>query len=80
MKSIKANVSDSGRVSLPAEFRRALGLEHGGAVVIELADNEIRIRTPAEGLRRAQEMARRVLGPNASSKDFIAWRRRDSRE
>jgi AbrB family looped-hinge helix DNA binding protein len=82
MKSVKATVSESGRLSLPAEFRKALGLERGGAVVIELEGNEIRIHTPAEGLRRAQKIARQLLpkGTRGSTVDeFLAERRREAK-
>jgi AbrB family looped-hinge helix DNA binding protein len=83
MKSIRATVSESGRISLPAEFRKALGLERGGSVVVELSDHEIRIRTPAEGLRRAQKIIRELLPKGkrgGSVDDFLEWRRRDSGE
>src|SRR5689334_7454382 len=44
-KLVRGHVSASGRLSLPAEFRKAVGLEQGGDVVVELDNREIRIRT-----------------------------------
>jgi AbrB family looped-hinge helix DNA binding protein len=72
-------VSKSGRISLPAAFRLAIGLEQGGDVVIELADNEIKIRTIRESVARVQALARRVFAdrPNVSVDDFLAHRRED---
>jgi len=80
MSAIPARVSESGRLSLPAEFRRAVGLEHGGPVVVELVDREIRIRTLAEVVARAQAMTQALLGdaPDVSSDALIAERRREA--
>jgi AbrB family looped-hinge helix DNA binding protein len=38
-------VSPSGRLSIPAKQRKALGLEGGGMVVATVQDGELRIRT-----------------------------------
>jgi AbrB family looped-hinge helix DNA binding protein len=80
MKSILGRVTDSGRISLPAEFRKAVGLEHGGAVVVELAGREIRIRTVDEAVARAQARTRQLLGSKreGSVEAFLAARRREA--
>ncbi len=80
MSAIPARVSESGRLSLPAEFRRAVGLEHGGTVVVELVDHEIRISTVPEVVAQAQAMTRKLLGDaaDASSDTLIAERRREA--
>ena len=64
---------------MPADFRKAVGLERGGDVIVELDGREIRIRTVAEVVARAQEMSRRLLAgkPHSSVDDFLAERRRD---
>jgi AbrB family looped-hinge helix DNA binding protein len=82
MNTLLGHVSKSGRISLPAQFRKALGIENGGAVIVELNDGEIRIRTIDEVIARAQALSRRLLrnNPKASVDDFIAWRRHDSRD
>lgn len=79
MKIQFGRVSKSGRISLPAAFRLAIGLEQGGDVVIELADNEIKIRTIRESVARVQALAGRVFAdrPNVSVDDFLAHRRED---
>ena len=80
MNVIKGRVSESGRVSIPAEFRKAVGLEHGGDVVIELVGREIRIRTIDEVIAQAQVIARRLTAgkPDASVDAFLAERRRET--
>jgi AbrB family looped-hinge helix DNA binding protein len=72
-------VSPSGRLSLPAEFRKALGLERGGKVLVELAGEEIRLRTVRSAVARIQSRAKQLFAgkPNVSSADFLAHRRED---
>ena len=41
MKIARSRVTESGRMSLPAEFRKAVGLDRGGDVIIELDGKEI---------------------------------------
>jgi AbrB family looped-hinge helix DNA binding protein len=76
VKSVRAKVTEAGRLSLPAELRKAVGLERGGDVVVELAGNEIRIRTVDAVVARAQDLTRRLLGgkTGATVDDFLAER------
>lgn len=80
MGPVCGRVSESGRLSLPAEFRKAVGLDRGGDVVVELDGREIRIRTVDEVVAGAQALTRRLLGRGrrASVEDFLAERRRDA--
>ena len=76
----RARVSESGRISLPAEFRKAVGLEPGGDVVVELEGREIRIRTLDEVVAHAQALTHRLLRgkPDATVDAFLAERRREA--
>ncbi|HIJ62577.1 MAG TPA: AbrB/MazE/SpoVT family DNA-binding domain-containing protein [Rhodospirillaceae bacterium] len=80
MNAIHGRVSKSGRISLPAEFRKAVGLDHGGDVVVELNGSEIRIRTVDEVISHAQALTRQLLGEktSASVDAFLAERHRDA--
>jgi AbrB family looped-hinge helix DNA binding protein len=80
MNAIRARVSESGRVSLPAEFRKAVGLDRGGDVVVELDGREIRIRTLDEVVSQAQALTHRLLhGKSGASVDaFLTERRREA--
>jgi len=80
MNCARRRVSESGRLSIPAEFRKAVGLEHGGDVVIELAGCEIRIRTIDEVVAQAQAIARRLTAgkPETMVDAFLAERRREA--
>jgi AbrB family looped-hinge helix DNA binding protein len=80
MNAIHGRVSPSGRISLPAEFRKAVGLHQGGDVVVELAGDEIRIRSIDAVIARAQELSRRILGdqPDSSVQAFLDERKREA--
>lgn len=56
MSYIPARISSGGRVVIPAEYRRALGLQDGDEVLLSLEENEIRITTRLQALRRAQSI------------------------
>ena len=78
MPSIPSRMSENGRVTFPAQFRRELGLERGGDVIIELVDDELRVKTVASVMARARAQARRLAAgkPGASVDAFLADRRR----
>jgi len=81
MTAMKAKVSESGHLSIPAELLKAVGLERGGDVVIELDGRDIRIRTAAEAVAQAQALTRQLLGDRlaeASVDNFLAERRREA--
>lgn len=79
MNALRGRVTESGRLSLPAEFRKAVGLEHGGDVVIELDGRTIRVRSVAEVIADTQALARRLFaGTGASVDAFIAERRAEA--
>jgi AbrB family looped-hinge helix DNA binding protein len=73
-------MSEGGRLVIPAEFRRSLGLVPGAVVVIsETEDGDLRVSTPAAGLRRAQELVGRYVQPGDSLADeLLAERRREA--
>lgn len=75
LANLRGHVSETGRLSLPAELRRAVGLERGGPVRIELVDGAIRIRTMKEVKNRIRALARESgLTDRASVADFLGWR------
>lgn len=80
MQTRRAMVSRSGRLSLPSEFRKALGLAGGGHVIVTLEGAELRIYTPAEAVRQAQEISRRILGGKSGTTvdEFLAERHREA--
>jgi AbrB family looped-hinge helix DNA binding protein len=70
-------LSGNGRVVIPAEIRRALGIQTGDTIVFELLDGEARISTRKTQLRRARELFRQTVATDGSSlaDELIAGRR-----
>jgi hypothetical protein len=60
MNAVHGWVTTSGHISLPAESRKAAGLYAGGDAVVELAGDEIRIRTVDAVVARVQAIASQV--------------------
>jgi AbrB family looped-hinge helix DNA binding protein len=80
--TVQVTITPSGRMSLPADIRRKLGLIAGGSVFIEETEDGIVLRTAAQAVARAQAIARRHTAdrPEASVDAFLAARRADSGE
>lgn len=80
MNAIRGRVSGSGRIGLPAEVRKAVGLDRGGDVIIELDNGDIRIRTVREVVTRAQALSRELLAGKADAglDAFLAERRKNA--
>ena len=75
----RVRVSARGRIGLPAEFRRALGIEPDSAAVVSLEDARLVIETPAAHLAQIQE-ATAHIDPSRSLVDrLIADRRAEAR-
>ncbi len=71
----RGRVTEAGRLSLPADVRRRVGLEKGGLVRIEVVDGVIQIRTMKDVMEKIRALARDTgLAEKASVADFLAWR------
>jgi len=80
MARLVTRVSEGGRVVIPAEYRKALGLNPGDEVVLLLEEGGIRILTPREAGRRAQALVRSYIPAGRRLADeFIAERRQEAR-
>lgn len=62
---IRGKVS-AGRVVLPAEMRKAFGIEDGADVVFSRTEHGIEVRTLGEAIRQAQELCARYIQPGVS--------------
>jgi AbrB family looped-hinge helix DNA binding protein len=80
--TVQVNITPNGRMSLPADVRKRLGLAKGGTVFVEETDDGLVLRTAAQAVARAQALARRFTDgmPDASTDAFIANRRAGSGE
>jgi len=76
---IRGKVSGPGRVVLPAELRKELGIEDGQDVVFSRTEYGIQITTLDQAIRQAQELVRRYVPEGVSLVDQLhEARRKDS--
>jgi AbrB family looped-hinge helix DNA binding protein len=76
----RTRVTENGRIVIPAPFRKALGIEVGDEVVLELKNDELRITTQQKRIQRARERVRKYLPKGVSlSKELLAERRESAK-
>lgn len=74
-----AKVTQGGRIVIPVEMRKELGIEIGEKVNLSLENNSIRILSQKEAVRKAQELVRKFVPQDVSLVDeLIADRRREA--
>lgn len=58
MSQVRTKLGKGGRVVIPAEYRRTLGLKPGDEVILLLEEGEVRLLTPQRAVQRAQALVR----------------------
>jgi bifunctional DNA-binding transcriptional regulator/antitoxin component of YhaV-PrlF toxin-antitoxin module len=72
-------IGEGGRVVIPAVIRAALGVGVGDTVLLRFDRGELRILTPRQAIRRAQELVRQyVPGGRSLADELIAERRAEA--
>lgn len=72
-------VSDGGRIVIPAEVRRRLGLDIGSAVVLTADDRQATLMNAKAARQRACERVRRYVDPDVSlSEELMAERKEEA--
>lgn len=74
----RLRVNENGRVVIPAQFRKALGINAGDEVVVRLEDDELRITTLKHRLERARRRIRQYVKPGRSLVDELIAERREA--
>lgn len=80
--TLQINITPNGRMSLPADIRKRLGLIGGGAVYLDETEDGVILRTANQAVARAQAIAKQYTcgNPDASVDAFLNRRREDSGE
>jgi AbrB family looped-hinge helix DNA binding protein len=75
--TIQVNVAPNGRMRLPANLRKRLGLSGGGILLIEETPDGAILRTVAQSIAHARTLASKYTAdrPEASVDAFLANRR-----
>jgi AbrB family looped-hinge helix DNA binding protein len=74
-----ARIVDGGRIILPAEIRRAMNLQKGDMVALDLDGDELRVRSTRATVKRIQEKYRAREGERSMVDELIEERRREAR-
>jgi AbrB family looped-hinge helix DNA binding protein len=80
--TIQVSITPNGRMSLPADIRKRLGVAGGGALLIDETPDGVILRTVAQSIAHAQAIARKYAAgkPDMSVDAFVANRKADSGE
>ena len=73
-------IIDGGKLVIPASMRRAMGIERGDTVVVELLpEGELRVRPLATAIRRAQAIVRNaVKGERSLAEELMSERKQEA--
>ncbi len=78
----RGKLVSGGRLQVPADIRRALGLNDGDTVMMEVVDGQLRIRPYRDVIAEVQARMRAHLPPGVTAAsvvdDFIADRRAEA--
>ena len=75
-KTADIEVGESGRIVLPAAFRRKLGIRDGDVLTAEIVDGDIVLIPLDSGIRKAQAIVRRYVPEGVSLVDELLEERR----
>jgi AbrB family looped-hinge helix DNA binding protein len=75
---VRLKVNENGRLVIPAEFRRALGICAGDEIILTWKDDEIRLTTMKKRIERAQRHVRQYVKPGVSLVDELIAERREA--
>ena len=79
MQDFKTRLGKGGRIVIPTECRRELGVEPGDEIILHLDEEGLRIYTPAQAVARAQALVRRDVPKERSlSEELISERREEA--
>lgn len=76
MVKVMTKLGEGGRLVIPADYRKALGVDTGDELVLILEENSLRVLTPKEGIRRAQALVRSYIPEGRRLSDELVEERR----
>ncbi len=80
MIEVRTKLAEGGRIVIPVEYRQALGIRVGDEVILRLEDGEVRIFTPQQAIKHAQELVSQYIKQGRSLADELLAERRAEKE
>lgn len=78
MQEHTTKIGEGGRVVIPSEYRKALGLNIGDELILKVHNGELRLFHQKEALAKAVKAVRKIKKRVGSVDDFLAYRKKDS--
>lgn len=79
MNTAVVKLGVNGRIVIPVEYRKALGIAEGDELLISLVDGELRLGTREASIARAQAIVRRHVPAGTSLvEELLAERRAEA--
>jgi AbrB family looped-hinge helix DNA binding protein len=80
MASQAVKIVDGGKLIIPAQFRRKLGIDVGDTVVVEMDEDGLHVRSLTSAVRHAQNIVRGFVPEDAHLADDLIVERRAEAE
>jgi len=80
MSSVIAQVSAGGRIVIPAEIRRKMGIHSGDQVILSYHDGELHIATRKQRLKQAKAIVKAYAGDISLADALIEERKTEADE
>jgi AbrB family looped-hinge helix DNA binding protein len=78
---VKARLNNNGRIVIPAEIRRQMGLEPGDTVLLSVEGDVLKVESHRARIRKVQESMKQFIpAGRALSGELIAERREEARQ
>jgi AbrB family looped-hinge helix DNA binding protein len=74
--ALKARIGQGGRIVIPVQYRRAMGMAPGDEVVLLLGADGIRIVTSQQAVRRVQALVRQYVSRGRTLSEELSKERR----
>jgi AbrB family looped-hinge helix DNA binding protein len=77
-QEIRLKLSENGRVVIPAQVRKALGVEAGDEIILQRDHDAFRITTQQQRIAAARKNIRRYIKPGTRLVDELIAERREA--
>jgi AbrB family looped-hinge helix DNA binding protein len=79
MVAQSVKIINGGKLVIPAQFRREMGIVAGDTVVVEMAGGELHVRSLSSAIKKAQAIVREFIPDSVNLADeLISDRRKEA--